>query len=390
MGEENILQNRIIFGIIFIVVIAVALFLNTSSVNAATTISACTGVYTCGQNVNTTGYGAVELCNTCFACGASDGVCPSFYSDGLNESNLTKQVVLMKISELSRPSVNSSYVVNYPTGNQACAVIGGTCKLVEYRLNNGETQGDLDSSGSIWQESQDVTCTRTVTAGNYPEAYRAVCEAVPRTASCDECPDPDCTVQLAGITYNGKTGQLIDNAAVNVRSDINPSISITSTSSDGYYSMNATAGNVLLLCSAAGFLPTQKEIYLAAGKNLIDCPLSYAACSAECTLPDENGANICRSNCHEENGCYFQTDPTYDFIGDVCEGVAAGSFVTLERINATHIKGVSCCEGAVVIRESPQFNPGGANIKNLITKNFRKELNGVPVTLKIMVYEKND
>ncbi len=360
-------------------------------VSSATVISACASTYTCGQHVNTSGYGAVELCDTCFACGAADGVCPSWYSDGLLETNNTKLMVLMKISELSRPTVNSTYVVNYPTGDSACASIGGECLRVEYRLNNAETSEQREQPGSEWQESQDITCTRAVTPVNYPEAYRAVCENVPRTASCDECPDPDCRTELTGVVYNVRNNQIVGNSLVTVKSDINPAISFSKTSADGYYTMNATTGNVLVLCAAAGFIPTQKEVYLQPGKNIVDCPMSYAACSDECTLPNENGLNICRANCHQESGCSFQTDPQFGFIGTICEGLESGTFVTLERINTTHVRGVNCCEGSVIIVEKPQFQVLGTElVKNLITKNFRKQLNGIPVTLKIIVYDKND
>lgn len=390
MGEEKILNannkirtknNNILFFLMLAITTIIIISINSQNTEAATVISACANTYTCGQSVNVTGYGAVELCDTCFACGAADGVCPSYYSDGLNETNSTKSTVLMKVEESTRPSTTAEYTINFATGNAACASIGGTCQSVEYSLN-----GERD-----WQESQDVTCTRTVTIGNYPEAYRAVCEGVPRTASCDECPDPDCEVQLKGIAYNQKNKQLVSNAQINIISSNNPAISYSATTTDGQYSMNVSSGNLVYSCSAAGFMPTQKEIYLGGQKNIIDCPLNYAACSSDCTLPDPDGQNICRANCHEENGCYFQTDPNYGFMGDTCEGVPAGTFITLGRINATHIEGVSCCEGSVQIRESPQFNPMSvSSVKNLITKNYRKELNGVPVTLKILVYDKDN
>jgi len=273
---------------------------------------------------------------------------------------------------------NRPYTIIYETGNAACSAIGGTCSrmLIKSTLNGTWTI----AGGALGSCSQN----RNSSGNSY--YFMAECTGVPKVAGCENCPDPDCTVQLSGGAYDATTKTLLSSEVIvrtepqNILSNL---LNVTTTTITGKYDYNVYPGNVRVMCTAAGYRPYITTAFLQRGKNLVDCQMTTATCSPDCTLPDIYGNEICRASCDASNSCYFGNEE----VKNTCDGLPKGTFVSIRRINDTHVAGIRCCNETIVM-ERPLFEVSGDKIKNLITKSFRKEFNGIPVSLKIIVYEK--
>lgn len=342
----------------------------------------------CGEIVteNTPGFGAVELCDNCFVCGEADGVCPSLYSDG---TIVTKHMV-MKVPNAPIPGYTNADAINYDVGNDACSVIGGTCTSIQQ-----------STDGASWSSASGLNCAANI-SGVAPHLYiRAVCNA-PKTASCDECPDPDCNTTLKGVAYDASTNQPMQNVRVRLHAPNNPANidSSTYTSISGVYDSDepdflSVTGNLVVTCTHPQFLPHVENVYLQPERNIVNCRMERADCTPECTIPDRDGVYRCSEVCHGVEGCNY---PTIDHggtsyqpedIAAMCDGVKPGTFIPIgtHPSDENRVVGVECCNSETS-RFMPRFRLEGDDIRNLITRNFRKELDGVPVTLKIIVYSR--
>jgi len=359
---------------------ALALFANTTSAQTGPACAPTTEA--CGKPITTQGFGAVEICGQCFPCGIPDGVCPENYTNGLNETASEKLHIELKVGTDRPANLITLYTPDpliFSTGNAGCTSIGGACTAIE-------TKSTFDGA---WSASP-ISCGTDISAGTYNNYYRAVCDSVPKTPGCQNCPDPDCQVNLEGLTYDSSNNQPLK-AIVNVVSTTNWLIRANETSS-GEYSMIAPRGNVRVVCTYPDYVPTEHDVYLQPGKNVVDCGLTEAYCQSDCSLPNEIGQDVCRSKCQGINSCTFQTDTfdgnNYD-AAQICEGIAPGGRVIIKRINDTSVYGVTCCNGAFGTFSSSKFQVAdNPQIKNLLTRSIKKTMNGEPVELKIIVYNK--
>ncbi len=338
----------------------------------------------CGEFISTSGHGAVELCSDCFVCGANDGVCPSRYSDG----TITRRNITMKV-----PFVQGStqqYTISYSTGNEACDVIAGDCDSVMRR----EQGGSWSAAGS---------CAQDISSSSEDQFYyKAVCDA-PRTAGCIECPDPDCGTQLRGVTYSTVTGELMGDVRVRVYAPNNDNINtLTQSSPAGFYNseldsdFNPVEGRILVSCIAPQYFPLVQEVVLQPGSNIFNCAMERADCTPSCTLPDADGEEVCRADCAGEGGCAYPSIDENGYvyspeeIAGMCDGLRSDTFIPLgpDPNDDDYVVGIVCCNQGLESRFMPYFNLRGDDIKNLITRNYRKDLDGMPVTLKIIVYNR--
>lgn len=366
-GEKQS-TNKLLFHIALIPITILIISLSANAQNECKT----TDLSTCGYTITTIGHGAVELCQNCFVCGASDGVCPEDFSDGNPETDANKTFVLLRVSNNDRPPAilpNGNPII-YDTGREGCEVINGTCNTIFVKAKEGDPW-----IPSPWGQS----CTDSVASLN--SWYVAANCTAPKTAGCQYCPDPDCTTNLIGITFDNITNQTIP-AKVNVVS-LNKVLA-AKVDSDGTYFMNPFRGNVKVICTAQDYLVTEKNVFLQRGKNIVDCPMGEASCSPECTLPDINGFEVCASKCDNQNSCNYANDD----IKAICEGVRAGSTVVINRTNSTHVLAVTCCTGDYEYIYRPLFRLDADKIPNLLRRDYRKMLNGIPITLRIITYNK--
>ena len=337
--------------------------------------NACNGVANmCGDTVQdgVSGSGGVSLCGLCYGCGVSDGVCPSSYSDG--EPSDIRHYMMMRLGGDRPGNFDTEYKVIYSTGNQACESIGGTCSVVQAKQYSEEpwTNG---LQGETISCSQDIT-----TNGNY---FRAVCIDVPRVAGCTECPDPDCTINLRGLAYDATTEEPVEEGIVRMNSSRNIELNVGGRVADGTYDVTAVQGNLEYMCTAAGYIPQRINVTLQPGDNLVDCRLSKSQCNPSCLMPNIEGDYVCEASCHNQNGCFFNAEPSQ------CDGRPAGTIIVTNRLNVTHVEGYACCGGIRQAFLSPIASlEGNDEIKTLIVKDVRKELNDQPVTLKIITYQK--
>ncbi len=338
----------------------------------------CEGVIgACGEGVDVQGHGAVALCESdCFVCGASDGVCPEDFSDGSTRDGVE---MLIKVPVDERPVGFTDYQSNFETGNEACSETGGTCVEVQ-------ESPDGDSWGASYN-----TCDTPWTFMSDDNYYRAICDDVPVTPSCSICADPDCRTNLRGYAYDINTNEPLENALIGVTSAFNNDVFYLETSeSDGSYDFEVARGQLQFSCGYDKYYPVaDQEINLQRGSNTVDCALEGASCTQDCTLPNEFGVDICRSECEGDNNCVYQTTEfegeTYD-ARDICSNRPLGSFQNIGRINNTHTLGVTCCSGSFTTVYNPRFTIDADNVKNLLTREYRRLLDGEPVTVKIIVY----
>ncbi len=331
----------------------------------------------CGVSITQEGYGAVELCEDCFVCGEDDGVCPEDFTSG---ELLEEVYMLLKPPVGDRPSGFTNHSYNFEDGNTACQEIGGNCVYIEESADDDLwSSSGLDCNSNVDDEDKDLY-------------YRAVCNDVPRTPSCGYCIDPDCKTTLKGYAYDNATDEPLEGAPVLISTEINPEVySSGESDSDGSYEFDSVRGNLNFSCGYDRYYPIQDQpVELQRGSNVVDCALEEAECGPDCTLPNEYGVDICRSDCDGRNGCEYQNttfqEEDYHAV-DVCDGVEQGSFEVIGRENSTHVKGVTCCTGEFEYKFSPEFNLNADDVSSLLTREYRRVLDDEPVTVKIIVYE---
>ena len=330
----------------------------------------------CGQTISTQGNGAVELCQTCFYCGdGTDNVCPEDFSDGTPETDVNKKRMYLRVGD-DRPSGFDNPII-FDTANAACQSMGGTC-------SPGSIETKTTLEGENWVATA-IGCDESMSSGAYNGLYvRVNCDLL-KMGNCQECPDPDCIADVRGITFDNSTDQNFVTTHVNIISTNNQNIRAEADST-GVYSMQAFRGRVRVVCTSQDFDKYEKEIYLKKGDNLVDCRMTQATCSAECTLPDVDGSDICRPECDGQNGCNFYNSTTMS----ICDNVPLGSTIVLRRIGTTDfVEAVTCCSGAIQTLYRPLSNINSNNIPNLLTRDYRKKLNGMPVTVRVITYSKN-
>ena len=389
-------MRTIIKKITIITILTLTLLLAVSLVQSQTACQATD--LTCGSHpITETGFGAVQICGECFPCGVPDGVCPEKYTDGQTELDFNKTHVLFKIPEGARPPAiaNNAAYRTANDGNDACSkVTDGTCARIHTYPATANFQDIYTGTGT------EHLCTYT---GNQNEYAVAECNNVKRTAGCQWCVDPDCVANVQGVTWSSSDNTTIE-ANVNIVSDYNYRIE-SKTKSDpttGKYTLQSPTGNVKFVCTKEDYIPVTKSVYIHdnIGTNTVDCSLKEAYCTPECTMPNAQGTEVCRPNCDGKNGCRYNplgscigptTGTSYDPI-KMCEGLESGTRKSLEWANSEHteIFYMNCCTGTCETGSALTLDiQADDNIKNLVTKTYSKKINGEPVNLKIIVYEKN-
>ena len=348
----------------------------------------------CGQPIQNQGHGAVELCDNCYVCGAADGICPDDFSDGtiLPQSD-DRTRVTMKIGTDQRPEgeifTSNDFRLIHSTGNEACEAVSGTCSEILTKTSPG---GTLTPAG--------ISCETSVLSESFENYYVAQCQNVLRTASCANCPDPDCAdAQIKGLAYDKDTGDLLSNSRITLKHSTNTMINNLNlnaiSESDGSFEFEGIRGSLTVQCSTEGYDPVTFTKNIVRGTNIIDCPLGEAQCSTQCTIPNDQGQEVCRASCDDRNECGFNTgifeEVEYDFA-EVCDGRRVGSFVILGRENSTHVTGVECCTGVLESVRRPQFSMDEIEqqegIRNVITRDYNRDLEDETVTVRIVVYER--
>jgi hypothetical protein len=224
---------------------------------------------------------------------------------------------------------------------------------------------------------------------------------VPKKSGCENCPDLDCTNIVRGKTYNSVTGAPLGGVQVNVKTPSGVNID-KSSSLAGELDAAFVTGNVIITCSHGGYDNYVKSVYLQPGINIFDCPMASFNCDASCV--DIKKPGVCDANCDGIGGCVFPNASVKSYcdkkvVGSVYSWVPTGIFVGLDDCSYQDMTTTFCCVGdkitdSLLIANSclgPNVTAGGAfsaNVSNMITRNYRKELNGLPVTLKIIVYTK--
>ncbi|MCF7871427.1 hypothetical protein K9L97_00150 [Candidatus Woesearchaeota archaeon] len=351
-------------------------------------------------DITQTGFGAVELCGECQPCGISDGICPEDYTNGEIETDYNKTTVNYQINKNTRPQTlreNAPYKIlpedSTITGTKACHATYGnetTCKQILFK----------EQTTDEWIPTTNCeTSLRNIYATN--NIYIKVeCENVKRTTGCQNCNDPDCKATITGQAWDKTNNESIQ-VNVNVVSHYNYMIFSRNTSlTNGAYSIGAPTGNIRIECTKEDYIPTQKDAFIQNGTTIVDCPMQEAYCgdgitTQICTMPNEYGEDVCKPRCEGRNGCEYQQHTTTDgktyYASEVCEGLTAGATVNLEWIDEdeTEMLYVECCSGEFKTRQSTKIKiTPNKKIKNLLTKDYKKNIKGEPVTLKVIVYEK--
>ncbi|MCF7866804.1 carboxypeptidase-like regulatory domain-containing protein [Candidatus Woesearchaeota archaeon] len=348
------------------------------------------------HDLTETGFGAVEICGECAVCGKQDGICPEKYTDGENETDTNKTSILIKIPKNQRPEKlreNAPNIYNKieNTPNTACTNLhpDATCNKV-YTKENWEDE---------WIQTNSDECNTNIETGLNDTSYFLVeCNSVKRTAGCQWCNDPDCTANLTGLTWSKSTNQTIPDARVTVTSNYNYIIDVpTNPDNQGLFSMSGVPwGNVKITCTKKDYRPIVKDTFIQPGINVLDCGMTEAYCTPECTVPNDYGTELCRARCQGINGCSFQstTSPTsgknYD-AAKICEDLEPGARINLEWQDEQHttVLYLDCCSGQFGTEKLGSVKlESSDNIKNLITKTYNKKIKGEPVQVKILVYEK--
>ncbi|MFT4261464.1 MAG: hypothetical protein ACMXX9_03455 [Candidatus Woesearchaeota archaeon] len=335
----------------------------------------------CGSfSITEPGTGAVQLCENCFICGVSDGVCPEDFASDEMETVPERLRIQLKGDNTIRPNDFDEYSIIYNTGDEACPILGGTCQSIERY------------DGESWNASS-ITCSQDIS--NEEEALRAVCTNVPRTAGCYNCPDPDCTNTLRINTFDSTTGEPIPRASLrftpeNPQSTVSP-IEIV-VNEDGKLETDGIRGNFNVECVKENYEPFDIEsLFIHRGTMIIDCPLREASCNEnQCTIDNVDGVPICRSFCEGQNNCSFNMPYSEVLdqnisIADTCNGRPAGSTVTLGRINDTHVEVAQCCNQDTQIISRPILEISG-DVSDLLTRDFVRTLNNEQITVKIAIY----
>lgn len=368
------------------VIIAVATLSLLITIIVSLPQASAAGYNACGVDFrnDNTGLGGVEICGIGYPCGVSDGVCPQNYTQGQNETSKDyyRQPFIRYQTPEGRNVTDTAtdQVIPYDDGDEACARIGGTCSGV---LRGNHKTGTFNPAPS-------VGCSST---SGYDESayYRADCAGVPKVAGCENCPDPDCQTNVSGYVAD-ENNESVGNATVTLSNTNNPGLNQNSeidmfgktNSSGGFNLPESVSGYMNVTCTAKRYNEQQFETYVQPGQDTVTCPdLGAAACTTNCTAPDAFGNEVCVAQCDGENGCSM--NQTYQRI---CGGLPPDTERFRKRINETHIQVAQCCTGPFETRYAPlaQIEENSTSIESLEVTDYTRELNGTPVTVKVVRY----
>jgi hypothetical protein len=391
----------------YLLLLVLALFLVPVSVNAETGLECDLATQNTlpqcgGASIYTPGYGAVELCQVCYQCGEGDGVCPEEYSDGQSETSLEKLTFMMRVKRTV--FFGDQYSVAFKTGNDACATVAGTCDHIE-------RSSDAISWNTVPSCALDVSAN-VITNNEY---FRAVCKDVPRKAGCEHCPDPDCITKLSGMTYSGLDGSMLSDVTISIGESGNTNLVVIPdgiSDYNGLYEMDAVTGYINITCSKAGYSDYLVTKYVKQGRNIVDCKMSEIgiSCTPECYFVDAYGNYVCSAACDGQNGCNMT-----ELAKTSCDGLPYGHTAYLNTtmfVDSTtgcsyeNVSTLNCCQGDITTQILSIFAPGGCgtgsviitdpeyvlynegNLSNMLTRNYKKEINGRSITLSIRTYTK--
>ena len=385
------MNKKLLFMLAFFV-FALAIFVSAQPCNPNSDTSAC------GFLISNLGHGAVELCKNCFVCGAEDGVCPAWYSTGVQSSDPFE--VLLRKGTVDRPEGGGAAdSIAYAFGNVACNYFGGTFSEAKTKQSFND---EWETSGILGFDNMD----------SRDDYVKAVCLNVSARPSCDVCVDPDCHTVLKGMVYvpgtDGFSPFPVYNASITVLPRFNETAvglnrSAKSNPDGSFVVPDAYSGEVNVYCTAEGYEYISREITLKPGINIVDCPLRHGTCDANCTVPSaQYGVRVCDRDCQDVNGCDFNQSEyipddlmgidMYDLM-DACHGRPQGFFyelnVTVDKDSGkVNVTGVECCNEYPFIKIYSLFSLGD-DVTNLLTRRFNKLLpDGSPIFLNILVFNK--
>ncbi len=232
------------------------------------------------------------------------------------------------------------------------------------------------------------------------------------TASCFNCPDPDCNVTLRGYVKDDYGHYLND---VSVETQIYDSGNSKTTSHyggiglNGYYSLNVPPGNYWISFKKFGYqtrlVKFTESVETFSGSDIyeLNVTLQNASCHADCSgfyYPGETPrcSAACNGFSQEGDSCTFITnyEGTGDFSGQTfniaeeCDTVPVGAYKTL-AVSDNNILRVQCCEGTPEIIPRRKAEVKTSSIKDLIIRSFVSEMQGRAelVKVKIIVFKKN-
>jgi hypothetical protein len=322
---------------------------------------------------NTEGYGGVEICEIGYPCGVADGVCPQNFSLGSHETNKSFYTNPL-VKRPAPPSGINTDTTPFTDGNAACQRLGGTCVGMESKSSRN---GTFTSSSA--------TCSDAATSLSDNEYHRAVCQEVPNVAGCENCPDPDCMSRVGGYVTDAQDDPL-PNATVqltNANNNKDSAYFLERTNEDGEVTIDGASGWFNVTCGKEFYNERRYETYIQPEGDTVACTgLEAAACSNDCTAPNEYGQEVCFAQCvNSASGCTnFQTQ---------CAGLPAEDERVTDRINDTHVEVTQCCSGPTTTRYQPiaSFQPNSTEVDSLEITEYRRELNGTPVTIKVATYD---
>lgn len=324
---------------------------------------------------DTTGFGGVEICGIGYPCGVQDGVCPQNFSQGTNETS--KDFYTKPLVRQPAPPTNdiadSQSLTPFNTGNDACQRLGGTCTGMESKT---------DRNGTF--TSSTATCSTDASSLNDGEYHRAVCQGVPNVAGCENCPDPDCMSRVDGYVTDAQDDAL-QNATVqltNNNNDADSAYFLQRTDESGEVNIDGASGWFNVTCGKEFYEEQRHETYIQPEGDTIACTgMNAASCSNDCTAPNEYGEDVCFAQCvNSASGCTnFQ---------DECAGLPPDTERVTERINDTHVRVTQCCSGPQTTEYRPlaSFQANTTNVDSLEINEYRRELNGTPVTIRVATY----
>lgn len=341
--------------------------------------SAQAGYNACGVDFRNgvTGSGGVEICDVGYPCGVSDGICPQNYTQGQNET--LKDFYTQPIVTYADPgvkhnisTVDEDNVIAFPSGNDACQRLGGTC---DQMLQSSSKQSGYSVSGA--------TCGDTASGLDADKYFRADCVGVPEVAGCENCPDPDCMTRVKGFASNNAS-QALSNVTVQLTNINNAVQHQAKTNGSGTFGVDATPGYFNVTCGKTLFQEQRFQTYIQPDTDAVSCPnLAAAACSTNCTAPDAFGQDVCVADCNGKNGCTMNS--TYQ---DLCDGLPPDTERVIQRVNDTHVEVANCCSGPSEYRFAPRADvqANSSDIEQFEVTDYQREINGTPVTVKVIRY----
>lgn len=337
-------------------------------------------------SLNESGYGGVVMCGVAYGCGGvSDGVCPERYSSGGTELEENKTHLRLRLDTTVLTSFSGDPVI-HDDGDAACATIAGDCtEIQEYSSGSWSTIG--------------LDCDHDMTSTN--GEYRAVCDNVPKTASCYNCPDPDCTTELRFYAYDSDSDASLEDVQINLNDlpDQESTRLQETTGPDGNITLTGYTGIFNYTCSLPGYEIYENSSYMQHEANALLCPMQCAEqvsvsdvedwydgeaedqgkSDVSCLVKSRENTAVCAQEC-VSGDC--------DSIPDHCIGEEPGTRIFTGVVDGNLTYDV-CCTGSDEIPGNVfEVNPRNEDVENLITRSYRKQIDDMPVTLKILAYEK--